>query len=314
LIAAALAPASGALSQVKPVRVGMLGPSPVNVSVYASGVMKGFAELGYRDGQRVVFDYRSSNGSLELYAKQAKELVESKCDLLIALGAEPPARTLQALRPQAPIVFLAVDYDPLDKGVVTDLRWPDRNTTGVYVPQNALVAKRLEFMRELLPRGKRILVFADRFSADQVPPARRGAEHLRFDIALVQFDRQPYDYVGSLEAARKGELDGFMTLASPVFARDRKALAAELARHRIPAMGTTPVQADAGFLLALGSNVTKVTRRVADIGVRLLKGVKPAEIPVEQADEFELVINSATAKALGIQIPPAVMARAARIV
>ena len=292
----------------------MLGPSPLNISVYASGVIKGFAELGYRDGQRAAFDYRSSNGSLELYGKQARELVESKCDLLIALGAEPPARTLQALRPQAPILFLAVDYDPVEKGVVTDLRWPDRNTTGVYVPQNALVAKRLEIMRELLPRAKRIVVFADRFSADQVLAARRGAEQARFEIALVQFDRQPYDYAGSLEAARKAGAEAFMNLASPVFARDRQILAQELVRQRMASIGTTPLQADAGYLLALGSNIAKVTRRVADIGVRLLKGTKPAEIPVEQADEFDLVLNSASAKALGIQIPPAILARAARIV
>jgi putative tryptophan/tyrosine transport system substrate-binding protein len=313
VFASAFVPQS-VLGQSRAVRIGLLGPTPVNVSVYASGIMNGFAELGYRHGQRAALDYRSSNGSLELYAEQAKELVESKCDLLVAIGTEPAVRVLQGLRPNPPILFLAVDYDPVEKGVVTDLRRPDRNTTGVYVPQNALVAKRMEFMRELLPRAKRIVVFADRFSADQVLAARRGAEQARFEMALVQFDRQPYDYAGSLEGAHKAGADACMNLASPVFARDRQILAQELARHRIPSIGTTALQADAGYVLALGSNIAKVTRRVADIGVRLLKGAKPAEIPVEQADEFDLVINSASAKALGIQIPPAIIARAARIV
>ncbi|HUQ76326.1 MAG TPA: ABC transporter substrate binding protein, partial [Burkholderiales bacterium] len=169
----------------------MLGPSPFKVSVYAGGVVRGFADLGYREGARAAFDYRSADGRPEIYVKQATELVESKCDLYVALGAEPPVRALQALRPPAPILFLAVDYDPLEKGVVTDLRRPDRNTTGVYVPQNALVGKRMEVMRELLPEAKRMLLYADRFSRDQIPAARRAAEQARFELTLVEFDRQP---------------------------------------------------------------------------------------------------------------------------
>jgi putative tryptophan/tyrosine transport system substrate-binding protein len=301
------------LGQSRPVRIGLLGPAPLNISVYAGGVLNGFRNLGYREKQGTTFDYRSTNGDVELYARQAKELVESNCDLFVAIGAEAPVRALQALRPPAPILFLAVDYDPIDRGIVTDIRAPDRNTTGVYVPQNALVAKRLEVMREILPRAKRVVVFADRFSADQIAAARRGAQQARFELKLVQFDRQPYDYDGALASARKEATECFMNLASPVFARDRQLIAHAVAKHRIAGMGSNPLQADAGYLLALSSNTAKATRRVADIGVRLLRGAKPAEIPIEQADEFELVINAKTAKALGLRIPPAVTARATRI-
>lgn len=312
-VAGLTAPAA-VLGQSPPTRIGLLGPAPVNVSVYAGGVINGFRELGYREEKGTRFDYRSSNGDPQLYKKQARELVESKCDLYVALGAEPPVRALQALRPAAPIVFLAVDYDPIEKGIVTDIRAPDRNTTGVYIPQNALVAKRLEVVREILPRARRLVVFADSFSADQIASARRGAEQMRLEATIVQFDRQPYDYDGALAAARKAEADVYMNLASPVFARDRQLIASSLAKHRMPSVGTTPPQAEAGYLVSLSGNTARVTRRVADIGVRLLKGAKPAEIPIEQADEFELVINSVTARALGVHIPPAISARATRVI
>src|SRR2546423_933670 len=175
LLAATLAPISRAFGQAKRVRIGMLGPSPFNVSVYASGVKRGFEDLGYKEG-RATIEYRSSEGSVELYAKQAKELVDMKCDLYVPLGAEAPVRALQLLRPQAPIVFLAVDYDPLQRGVITDLRRPDRNTTGVYVPQSALVQKRIEVMRELLPKARRMVIFADGFSGGQVSAALGAAK------------------------------------------------------------------------------------------------------------------------------------------
>jgi putative ABC transport system substrate-binding protein len=172
----------------------------------------------------------------------------------------------------------------------------------------------MEILREVLPKAKRMVLFADRFSADQIPAARKGAEQARFQLDVVQFERQPYNYDAALEAARKGEADAFANLASPVFARDRQAIAQALAKHRLPSIGSNPPQGEAGYLLALSTNNAKVGRRIADIGVRLLKGAKPADIPVEQADEFELLINARTAKALGVRIPESIMARATRIV
>ena len=308
---AVLAPSVRA--QSRSVRIGLLGPSPFKLSVYASGVVKGFADLGYREGV-TKFEYRSSDGKPELYARQARELVELKCDLYVAIGTEPSVRAIQELKPAGPIVFLAVDYDPLEKHIVGDLRRPDRNTTGIYVPQNALVGKRVEIMREVLPKARRMVVFADKFSADQVASARRAAEKARFEAAVTEFGVQPYDYEGALAAARKAEMEALMTLASPVFARDRQQIGGALTRHRIPSIASATVQAEAGFLLSFATSAPKVTRRVADIGVRLLKGAAAADIPVEQADEFELAVNANTAKALGVRIPESIMARATRII
>jgi len=212
------------------------------------------------------------------------------------------------------LIFLAVSYEPLEKGLVGSLRRPDRNTTGVYLPQNEMVAKRVEIMREVLPAARRFLVFADVFSRDQIAAARKAAEATRVELTLTEFAGQSYDFSGAFEAAIKAGAEAFMTLASPAFAIHASALSALALKHRLPSIGTAAQLTEAGFLLSLNADAAKATRRVAEIAVRILKGTKPADIPVEQADEFELVVNAKTARALGVKIPESVMARATRIV
>jgi len=158
------------------------------------------------------------------------------------------------------------------------------------------------------------MVFADRYSADQVEAARKAAAAANFQLMLVQFTSQPYDYSTYLQASRGTGTDAVMTLASPVFARDREQIREWLTRLRLPSIGSNPQQAETGYLISLGSNVPKVARRVAEMGVRVLLGAKTAAIPVELADEFELVLNMATARSLGLKIPDSVRARAARVI
>jgi putative ABC transport system substrate-binding protein len=305
--------ASRARAQSRRVRVGVLGPSPLETSLYAAAVVQAFTQLGYAEGARATFLYRFAEGSFEQYRRQARDLAAQDCDLVIAIRSEPAARALQFAKLSAPVLFLAIDYDPLASGIVSNLRSPDRRTTGVYVPQNSLVARRVGIMREILPQAKRLMVFADAYSADQVEAARKAAAAAGFQLMLVQFGNQPYDYRVYLEDRRGIEADAFMSLASPTFARDRQIIQEALIRLRIPAIGSNPLQAEKGYLLTLGSNVPKVAKRVADMGVRLLAGTNPSAIAVELADEFELVINSGTAQVLGVRIPDAVRARAARI-
>jgi putative ABC transport system substrate-binding protein len=303
-----------ATAQPRPVKIGMLGPVVAAKSVYIPGVVRALAELGYREGPDTVLEHRSAEGSADRYPGLARELINARCDVIFAFGTEPAVRALQDARAPMPVVFLAVDYDPLEKGIVASLTRPDRNTTGVYVPQHALVAKRVQILREIVPAARHFLVLADTFSKNQVDAARRAADSVGMQLTVIEFSKPPYDYAGAFEAGRKDEVQGFVTLASPVFAFDRAQLAALLSRHRLPAIGSTSAQADAGFLLSFGTSVTKVTRRVAEVGVRILKGAKPADIPIEQADEFELAVNSKTARALGVRIPESVLARATRIV
>jgi len=308
-----LAPAF-AFAQSRPVKIGMLGPVPLARSVYSPGVVRRLAELGYRDGAEAVIEYRSSDGVVENYAKQARELIDLRCDLIIPVGTEPAVRALHDARAPMPVVFLAVDYDPLEKGVVASLRRPDRNTTGVYLPQNAMVAKRLEIMREVVPAARRYLVFSDLFTRDQLGAARKAASAAGLQLTVVEFSSHPYDFQAAFEAGRKAQVQAFMTLASPPFTAYRNALIPFLAKHRLPSISGSLQNVEAGYLLGFNVDVNKVTRRVAEMGVSILKGAKPEDIPVEQADEFELTINAKIARALGVKIPESVRARATRIV
>ena len=276
--------------------------------------MQAFTQVGYAEGARATFRYRFAEGHLDLFRLQAQDLTKVDCDLLIGIRVEAAARALQLTRPGGPILFLAIDYDPVESGVVSSLRRPDRNTTGVYVPQNALVGRRVEIMRELLPQATRLMVFADPYSADQVEAARKAAAAANFQLVLVQFVTQPYDYATYLQERRGAAADAFMNLASPVFAQDRQKIHEALARLRMPAVGSNTLQAEAGFLVSLGSSISKVGKRVADMGVRLLAGTRPSAIPVEQADEFEFVVNARTARTLGLKIPESLLARASRVI
>lgn len=315
-----LASAGGALApglafaQTRPVRIGMLLPRPVAGSNFAPGILQRLEQLGYRQGAGMVLEVRSADGFADRYPKLARELIDLKCDVIFALGPALTVRTLRDAGSAVPVVFLAVDYDPVEKGLVASLRKPDGNMTGSYVPQNALVSKRMEFMREVLPLARRFLVFADAFSVDQIRAARKAAEVARVQLTVKEFSGRPYDYSGAFEDGRKAGSEGFMSLASPVFASDGAALGVLLLKHRLPGIGASVNHADSGFLMSFAADNVKIARRVAEIGVQILKGARPADIPVEQADEFELVINAKTARAIGVKIPESVMARATRIV
>ena len=155
---------NGALGQPRTVRIGLLAGRPD--SNYVPGILYKLSELGYR-GSTVVVLQRSSDGAVERYPALARELVESKCDVIFAIGDQAAARAARDSALNVPVVFLAVDYDPVQKGIVRNLTRPGGSVTGVYVPQGDLVAKRLEILHELVLQAKRFLVLSDIFSIDQ---------------------------------------------------------------------------------------------------------------------------------------------------
>jgi putative ABC transport system substrate-binding protein len=309
---AAIAPVA-ALAQARPVKVGMLVPRPLAESILAPTIVQRLAELGYREGSGMVLEYRSADGFADRFPRLARELINLKCDVIFAVGAEQAARALRDARSSVPVVFYAQSYEPLEKGIVTSLARPDGNITGVYVPQNALVAKRFEIMREVVPMARRFLVLSDVYTRDQLTAARKAAEIAGLQVTVVEFSKLPYDFAGAFETGSNARVEAFAILSSPVFATNLDAIAGLLAKYRLPSIGTGAF-VDSGLLLGFGPHPAKGMRRAAELGARILKGAKPADLPVEQVDEFELVINAKTAKALGVKIPESVLARAVRIV
>jgi putative ABC transport system substrate-binding protein len=304
----------GAFAQARPVRIGFLGPRSLAESFYSGPIVRNLADLGYREGAGMVLEYRSTSGFADRYSKMARELIGLKCDLIFAIGPELAVRALGDASSSIPVVFLAIDFDPLETRVVKSLSRPEANITGVYIPQGELAAKRLDIMREVLPSAKRFLVLSDEFTRGQLATLGKRAEASGIKLVVVEFSKQPYDFAGAFDAGRKEKTEALIGLASGVFAANLATLSALVAQHRLPSAGTSGAWAEGGLLLSYGPDVPKITRRVAEMGARILKGAKPADIPVEQADEFVLVINSKTAKALGVRIPESVLARATRIV
>lgn len=283
-------------------------------SSYDAPLLKRLAELGYAQ-PRMRLEVRDAEGVAERFPKLARELVDAKCDLIFAIGPEQPALALQGTRSQIPIVFLAVDYDPLEKGIVTNLRRPGGNLTGVYVPALPLVVKRMELAQEVLPGARRFLVFSDPYTGDQLARLRHAAAGRGVELKVVEFTKPPYDFAAALEAGRRADIEAFISLNSPIIgAAVRGQLGPVFASQRIAAFtGATTTTAE-GILVSYSTDAYKVGRRAAEIAARILKGTKPGDIPVEQADEFELVVNLKIAKALGVKVPMSVLARATRVI
>jgi putative tryptophan/tyrosine transport system substrate-binding protein len=173
---------------------------------------------------------------------------------------------------------------------------------------------RMQIMLEIVPGARRLLSFADVYCMEQASAVREATRALGVQVAVIEFSKPPYDYGQAFDSARKQAVQAYVALASPVLATDAASLASLLVKYRLPGAGTTVPNAEAGFLVSYSVDVAKASRRAADLADRVLKGAKPAGIPVEQADEFELAINARTARALDVKLPEAVLARATRII
>ncbi|MFN2644170.1 MAG: ABC transporter substrate binding protein, partial [Burkholderiales bacterium] len=316
LITALALASSRAFSQTRagPVKIGMLSARPLADSFYASDVVRRLGELGYQDGKTMTLEFRAAGGTLTEYPKLARQLAEIKCDLVFAVGPEHAAQHFRDVAPRMPVVFLAVDYDPLEKGLVASLARPGGSITGVYIPQAELASKRIQIMREIVPAARKFVVFVDAFSSSQLPAVRSAAQVAGIDLMVFEMHKAPYDFEAAFAQASKANADAYVELASPIIASNARAVSALLQRYRIPGAAAGAGYVEIGILVSYGPDPAKVARRAADLGVRVLKGAKPGDIPVEEWNEFELVINSKTARALNIRIPESVRARATRIV
>ena len=210
--------------------------------------------------------------------------------------------------------MVAIDYDPLTKGYIASLARPGGNITGVFLQQIELTPKRLEILKEAVPDMRRVALPWDRVSTDQYEAAGKTAEVIGVPTISLNCREAPYDYEHVLAEAGIGPGDGMMVMSAPDFFVDREQLAIQVLRRRIPAIFTSREWVDAGGLMSYGSSSTGMCRLAARYVDKIFKGVKPADLPVEQPTRFELVINFKTARALGLTIPPMILARADEVI
>ena len=292
-------------------RIGFLraGPPP---GEFVEAFQQGLGARGYIDGRNVVIEYRSTDGSFDELSRLAAELVRFNVDVILASGA-PAAFAARSATTKVPIVFVSV-YDPVEIGLVTSLARPGGNVTGLSQTSADLGGKRLELLKELVPKLKRIAILwhpANLTNLVQKKSVEVAARTTGVEIKSVPV-QDPSQFGSAFEEARG--VDALMQMDDPLFTTHRRQLAELAVRSRLPAIyGIRPI-VDAGGLMFYGADSRDLYRRAATYTDKILKGAKPADLPIEQPTKYELVINLKTAKALGLTVPKELLLRADEVI
>jgi putative tryptophan/tyrosine transport system substrate-binding protein len=288
-------------------------PEPPSPRSEMISLTTGLRELGYVEGQNLATEHRFAGGRIERLPELARELVQLKMDAIVAV-APNAIRAARDATTTIPIVMYG-GVDPIATGIVASLARPGGNLTGVLIaPGITLVGKKLELLKEMVPRAARIgFLSPDNSGAQgQVPEAQKAAASLNLKLVVAEVQDGNYERAfDTLVAERPSAL---FVANSPTFMRDRKRIIDLVSKHRLPAMYEWSEQVEDGGLMSYGSSQTWVSRRVAAYVVLIFKGAKPGDLPIEQPSKFELVINLKTAKALGLTIPPSLLARADQVI
>jgi putative tryptophan/tyrosine transport system substrate-binding protein len=298
-------------------RLGILAPTtappPSDQNTAVILIPKALREMGYAPGRDLVVDVRYAGGQLDRLPALARELVRLRMDVIVAISASA-ALAVKAATTTIPIVLYG-NLDPVAAGLVRSLAKPEGNVTGVLIaPAGTLAAKKLELLKEAVPGATRVafLAPADPGIKLQVQETRQAAATLGITLAVTEVQAGDYERAFAALAAERPE--ALFVGAHTFFVRDRKRIIALAAKHRLPAMYEWPEQVEEGGLMSYGSSLPGTTRRVAVYVDRLFKGARLADLPFEQPAEFQLVINLRTARALGLTVPPSLVARADRVI
>ena len=270
-------------------------------------------ELGYVEGRNLTIDFVQRDDTDRLIAAVG-ELARRDVDVILPAGQEAVLKAAIAATASrlTPVVFRAVDYDPLAKGYIASLAHPGGNLTGVAFQQPEMIAKRLDLLAQAVPHIARIVLLYDVSGEDQREAATRAASTFRIPLEAIELRNPPYDYEHALAGTDGAHGDAVMTTTSGL---SRPAIAAEAAlRHRLPSIGNGRLWAEAGSLMSYGPSIIDMFRLSADYVDKILKGAKPADLPVQQPTKFELIVNLKTAKALGLTIPLSVLGRADEVI
>jgi putative tryptophan/tyrosine transport system substrate-binding protein len=289
-------------------RVGVLWPGgspprPPRMDAFRQGLR----DAGYVEGQNLTIDLRYTDGGVERLAALAAELLTGDVHVIATFGDLAPRAVRQTTRT---IPIVALTDDVVGAGLVATLARPGGNTTGITILADELTAKRLELLKQLLPKVSRVAALWDPASGiSQVKPMEGAARSLAVQLQVVEV-RGPQDLDRAFKAATKARAEAINVMSSPVLASLAKPIIDLAATHHLPAMYQWREAAEAGGLIAYGPSLAGIWRQTGALVGKILKGAKPADLPIEQPATFELVINLKTAKALGVTVPQSLVLRA----
>jgi putative ABC transport system substrate-binding protein len=304
-----------AVAQSKIYRLGILETiSPIVNAANFDALRKGLRELGYVEGQNLFFEYRSADGRNERFPDLVAELVRLKVDLIVTRST-PAVLAVKAATTAIPVV-MAATANPVGDGIVATLARPGGNITGLSSFHTELSNKRLELLREMIPRIARIATLSDPsnpVTPGQQEDVRRAARSLGIETQFLEA-RNREDLGPAFEVAAREKVEALILQNSAPTQANLQLTVDLAARHRLPVIYASKEFVDAGGLMTYGVNYPDLYRRAATYVDKILKGAKPADLPVEQPTKFEVVINLKTAKALGLAIPDKVLALADEVI
>ena len=287
---------------------------PEDSAYLLTAFRQGLTGVGYVEGQNVAIEYRWAENRFERLQELAADLVRRQCAVIVA-GGNAPARAAMAATATIPIVFASGD-DPVKLGFVASLNRPSANVTGVTFYAGVLVAKQLELLREVVPKAAVVSMLVNPSSPaadDQIRDAKAAARAIGLEIHILNASSER-DFEKAFATLVQYRADAVIVAGDALFTGQRDRLVALAARHAVPVTYNLPEFVAAGGLMSYGSSSMDAYRQVGVYTGRILKGAKPADLPVQQPTKFELAVNLKTAKALGLTVPPAVLGRADEVI
>jgi putative ABC transport system substrate-binding protein len=289
-------------------------PTDAAASALQEALLQGLRDLGYVEGKNIVIERRYSEGKSERLPAIAAELVRLKLDVIVAPAVQPPEAAKRATS-TIPIV-ITNHSDPVGTGLVASLARPGGNVTGICTVVPELVGKHLQLLKETVPRISHVAALSNPSNPAHAPYLRAAevaARTLEIRLHILRASA-PSDFVAAFSAMTTQSDGALVMLGDPMFYGQRAHVAELAAKYRLPAIGPWREFVEAGGLIAYGANLADLFRRAATYVDKVLRGAKPADLPVEQPTKFELVVNLKTAKALGLTIPQSILLRADRVI
>ena len=314
-IVAAWPLAARAQQPAKIPRIGFLGNSTATMEANLIGPLRdGLRELGYEEGRNVIIEFRWANGKYDQFPALVAELLAAKVDVIITAGT-PATLAIKKATSTVPLVFIAVG-DPVGTGVVPNLGRPGGNITGLSSIAPDLEGKRLELLREVVPKLSHVAFFlnpANAFHTASMRQARVAAQSLGIKLQPMEVNKSE-QLDGAFASIVKEKPDALLILADRIFLHNRKRMMEFAIQQRLPSVNAYRELVEAGGLISYGPSYEDMHRRAAVYVDKILKGTKPADLPIEQPTKFTLLINLKTAKTLGLTVPPTLVARADELI
>jgi putative ABC transport system substrate-binding protein len=294
-------------------RIGVIGAPDTGVGGYRQ-FLDELRVNGFTEGQNLVVEKRQLDDPGAALVTGG-ELARLPLDVIVAQGSELALKAVISADTAIPIVVQATNYDPVKRGYAASLARPGGNITGLFYREQELTAKRVELLAQALPERRRLGILTDALLDDeQLSAAEKAAKALALELHTLKLENPPYDFEMAFRSLSEGGAQMVLVLSSHLFAYHRRRVGEAALANRLPSMFRFKSYVAEGGLMAYGVDTAATNRRTGNFVAKILKGAKPADLPIEQPTKFELVVNMKTAKALGLEIPPVFLARADEVI